>query len=356
VEDRCGEYHRKKVLLVGGSLNQTTMVRAVSTYLEDDFDCYFAPFYCDGPFFSLLARLGLLNFSIIGGSFRKASCTYLEDNGLPVDAEGRTYDYDLVVMTTDLLIPRNLRHKTMILIQEGMTDPEGLGYFLVKWLGFPRWAASTAATGLSDAYKYFCVASDGYRELFVRKGVKRDKTVVTGIPNFDNVSSYLDNDFPHRGYVLVATTDTRETFKFDNRKKFIRRCMEIANGRQLIFKLHPNEDFVRSTREIKELAPDALVFSEGNTNHMIANCEVLITQHSSVVYAGLALGKECYSDFDMDLLRELTPIQNGGTSAQNIAAVCRAVLEGRAVEGQYVSDLKPEPDMGIRGGPQWSLH
>jgi len=27
---------------------------------------------------------------------------------------------------------------------------------------------------------------------------------VTGMPNFDNCSSYFQNDFPHRGYVLVA--------------------------------------------------------------------------------------------------------------------------------------------------------
>jgi hypothetical protein len=62
---------------------------------------------------------------------------------------------------------------------------------------------------------------------------------------------------------------------------------------------------------------------------MIANCDVLITRYSTTVYVGLALGKEAYSDFDMQELRRLTPIQNNAAAA-NIAAVCRQILEGDA--------------------------
>jgi hypothetical protein len=58
---------------------------------------------------------------------------------------------------------------------------------------------------------------------------------------------------------------------------------------------------------------------------MIANCDVLVTQYSSVVFVGLALGKECHSYFDLGDLRELLPIQNGGTSAAAIARVCEEV-------------------------------
>jgi hypothetical protein len=59
---------------------------------------------------------------------------------------------------------------------------------------------------------------------------------------------------------------------------------------------------------------------------MIANCEVLMTQFSSCVFVGLALGKECTSEFDIEELRKLVPLQNGGTSAANIASVCEALL------------------------------
>jgi hypothetical protein len=59
---------------------------------------------------------------------------------------------------------------------------------------------------------------------------------------------------------------------------------------------------------------------------MIANCDVLITRFSSTVYVGMALGKEVYSDFDLNDLRRMMPIQNGGTSAQTIANIARELL------------------------------
>jgi hypothetical protein len=130
--------------------------------------------------------------------------------------------------------------------------------------------------------------------------------------------------------VLVATSDTRETFKFENRRKLIRHCVETAAGRKLIFKLHPNENHARAIDEIREEAPGSLVFTDGNIEHMIANCEVLITRFSSVVYIGMALGKEVHSDFPMDELRRQTPLQNGGVSACNIAAVCQDVLNNHS--------------------------
>ncbi|MEZ4516557.1 MAG: hypothetical protein R3C44_06865 [Chloroflexota bacterium] len=159
-----------------------------------------------------------------------------------------------------------------------------------------------------------------------------EKLVVTGIPNFDNCASYLDNDFPYHNFVLVATSDARETYKFDNRKKFIQQAIEIADGRQLIFKLHPNENIDRATREILDLAPDALIYTNGNIDHMIANCDVLICQYSTVVYVGLALGKEVHSYFDVDMLKQMVPLQNGGTSGRNIAEVCRHMLRGEPVD------------------------
>lgn len=319
--------NKKKVLCVGGSLNQTTMVHAVATQLMDDYDCWFTPFYPDEGLQTALHRAGWLDFCIMGGQFLAQTQRYLEEHNLPVDYGGRRHDYDLVITTTDLIVQRNIRRKPIVLIQEGMTDPETIMFHLCKHLGLPRYLASTATMGLSDAYQVFCVASEGYRDLFIRKGVRPEKIVVTGIPNFDNAVRFHYNRFPYRGYVLVATSDTRETFKRDDRERFIRHVLKIAAGRPLIFKLHPNENFYRSYREIQRLAPRALVLAEGNTGEMIANCDVLITQYSSVAFIGLALGKEVHSYFDVEDLKRLLPIQNGGTSHRHIAAVCRRVLE-----------------------------
>jgi hypothetical protein len=296
-------------------------------------DCFYTPYYSDG-LLHWASRNGLLDFTVLGGRMRRLTDEYLDRQCLPRDERGRRGPYDLVVTCSDLIVQRNIRRSPLVLVQEGMTDPEDLGYRLVRALGLPRWLGSTATTGLSLAYDRFCVASEGYRDQFTARGVPPDKLVVTGIPNFDNCRAFLDNDFPLRGYILVATSDTRETFKRDNRRRFLRWVGEIAQGRPLVFKLHPNENVPRSTGEILGRFPRALVLAEGNTNYMIANCDVLITQYSSVVYVGLALGKECHSHFPLEQLRRLVPLQNGGTSGRRIAGVCERLLEAEPARSE----------------------
>jgi len=163
--------------------------------------------------------------------------------------------------------------------------------------------------------------------MFIQKGADAEKIIVTGLPNFDNAKQFLNNDFPHKNYVMVATSDARETFKLENRKKFILDAVKIADGRQLLFKLHPNEKFERAKKEIEKYAPGSLIFQQGNTDHMIANCDVLITKYSSVVYIGLALEKEVHSYFKLEDLKKLMPIQNNGTSAERIARLGKQMLE-----------------------------
>lgn len=316
---------RKKILFICGSMNQTTQMHQIANELSG-YDHFFSPYYCDGAL-DLLRKADLLEMTILGNKHIRRCREYLKANELVEDFQGKNNRYDLVLTCSDLIMPSNILDKKVVLVQEGMTDPENFLFHLVKRFRFlPRWLPSTAAAGLSDQYDLFCVASEGYRNLFIRKGVQPAKIRVTGIPNFDNCRKNLNNTFPYRNYTLVCTSDMRETYKFENRKNFIRKAVRIANGRQLIFKLHPNENVERATHEINTYAPGALIFPTGNTDEMIANCDVLITRYSSTVYTGLALGKEVYSDFDVAELRQLTPIQNA-SAAENIADVCRELLE-----------------------------
>jgi hypothetical protein len=318
---------RKKILFVCGSLNQTTQMHQISVHLRE-YERFFTPYYADG-IVDTARRLGLLEFTILGRKLASMSLDYLQSHHLAIDYGGIAHDYDLVVTCADLIIPRNIRGRRIVLVQEGMTDPENWVYHLARLIPIPRYLASTSTMGLSHAYDYFCVGSEGYRDLFVRKGVDPARIVVTGIPNFDNCARFLDNDFPHHGYVLACTSDARETFKWENRKAFIQKCVALAGGRKLIFKLHPNENHRRATGEINRWAPDALVFTAGDANHMVANCETLVTLYSTLAYIGIALGKDVYSAFDVDELRKLVPIQNGGTSAIAVAEVCRRHIERR---------------------------
>ncbi len=314
-----------KVLFICGSMNQTTQLHQVARAFPEC-DAHFTPYYGDRTV-TVMRQLGLIEISI-GGNKRRGWCIdYLNAHNLAIDLDGKRGDYDLVVGCTDMVVPKNVRKHRLVMVQEGILDPEGLVFRLVKRFRFlPRWFAGTATTGMSNLYDRYCVASEGYRRHFIKNGADPAKIVATGIPNFDDCRRFNANTFPHHGYALVCTSDTRETGKIDFRKRFIRRAVAIANGRKLVFKLHPNENLARCTREIHAVAPDALVFQDGSAEEMIANCDALITQWSSTVFVGMALGKEVHTNFDKDELAKLAPIQNGATSAKNIADVCREVL------------------------------
>ncbi len=305
-------------------MNQTMQMVQIYKHLSE-YECYFTPYYSDG-FLEVLVKAGLLNFTILGNAVRQQAEKYLQSRGLKLDPSAQRQVYDLILTCSDLIIPKNISKSPIVLVQEGMIDPENFKFHLVRKLDLPRYLANTSMTGLSNAYERFCVASEGFRELFIKKGVPAEKIVVTGIPNFDNAKQYLQNDFPYKGYILAATSHLRESYKFENRKAFIKLALTIADGRPLIFKLHPREDHVRARREIDKYAPKSIVFIEGNTNHMIANCDALVTRYSSVLLVALALNKPIYSDLPSMELPKLTPLQNGGKSAANIANICKSYL------------------------------
>lgn len=331
---------RAKALFICGSVNQTKQMHKIAAELPE-LDAHFTPYYCDGHL-EVLRRLKLCDFTVLGWPWRKDCMRYLRRNGLPMDFEGRRYqdEYRLVVTCSDVVVPQNIRGKPLVAVQEGMTDPERVWFWARKLLPFiPRWTAGTAWTGSSNLYDRFCVASEGYRDFFIkRKGADPRKVAVTGIPNFDDCARYRDNQFPHHGYVLACTSDARETLKLDNRTRFIRSVLALAaarGNRQVIFKLHPNENWERSTREIRAVAPDALVLTSGSAEEMVANCAVLVCQYSTLAFVGLALDKEVHSYFDVDELRRLLPKQ-GGQAARAIAQVCRAVLAARSDVSQAI--------------------
>ena len=308
-----------------------------------EFEHFFTPYFAEG-ILEQFRRLGWLEFTILGHRSEARALEYFQKHHLNVDSHGMGGPYDLVLTCADLLIPHNIRSSPIILIQEGMTDPEHWVYQIVRHAVLfkkrllPRWLASTSMMGLSGYYARFCVASESYRQLFIRKGAPAHKIVVTGIPNFDNCTRHLNNDFPHRDYFLVCTSDMRETYMPENRKQFIKRAIELADDRQIIFKLHPNENWERATKEIKKLAPASLIYTAGNTDHMIANCSGFLTHYSSTIYVAVALGKEVYCDLDVEELKRLLPLQNI-VSARNIARICREVVveSERAITTKTIS-------------------
>jgi len=335
----------ENILFICGSLNQTTQMHQIAQQMGE-YNCMFTPYYTDG-IEDLVAKTGALNFTVLGGRHQLDSRNYLRNQNLPIDERGKRHNYDMVVTCSDLIVQNNIRGKRTLLVQEGITEPEGRLYKFYKTFPFlPRYIANTATSGLSNAYDIFCVASQGYADHFIRKGVHPEKIAVTGIPNFDNLAKNQENDFPYRNYILVATTPFRETFRGDDRMVFLEQCGQIAKGRQMIFKLHPTENAARATREIKSLFPDALVLTSGNVNHMIANAEVVITQQSTCTFVALGLNKETHTYLDMGELRRLMPIQNNGISAGRIASIANRLL-------RTPMSVLEQIRRGYRSRPRW---
>lgn len=316
----------KKIFFICGTMNQTTMMYQVAQNLPE-YEHYYSAYYGDGEQ-DWAARHGLIDFSILAGKFKQDTENFIRDKGLNMDYRGEGQEYDLVVTCSDLIVPKNVRDKKIILVQEGMMVPENWVSKLVRNFNLPRYLANTAMTGMSLAYEKFCVASEGFADMFVKKGIPRERIAVTGMPNFDDVLKYRKNDFPHHDYVLGATSANRESYVYENRKKFILKTKRIAEelGKPILFKTHPNENQERAVKEFNKYAPSSLIYTSGNTNEMIANCAAMVTRFSSVLLVASALDKPVYSELDTDFVKSLKPIQNEGTSAVAIADICREYL------------------------------
>lgn len=320
----------KKILFIIGSRNQTSQMHQIATQLPE-FDCYFSQFFGDHAIMRYATEKGWLDRTIMGkGKFKTEADAYLNQYGLRSDYRGEQYGYhyDMVIICTDMVVPDIAKKAKCIWVQEGMIDRLTRWGKAVKYLGMqPYWTVTTELNGSSNIADIYCTASEGYSQYIANLGTDSNRIIATGIPNYDNCKTFLQNDFPHRDYVMVATSDTRETMRFDNRKGFIEKAVAIANGRQMLFKLHPNENYSRAEAEIRRYAPaDSLIFDKGDTDFMVANCHTLITQWSTVVFTGIVLGKKVYSNFDINFLRRVCPIQNDGQSAKRIADICRAYM------------------------------
>jgi hypothetical protein len=324
---------KRRALFVCGSLNQTKQLHRVASELRE-VEAWFSPFFGDW-LATLGRRLGVAENTISGDKLRTRCLNYLKEHGLRIDVDGMQPGYDLLVDCTDLTLPGKFRGLPTLIVQEGMTDPETWLSKLVQRMGAPRWLSGTTLTGTSGAYDAMCVASEGFRDLFISRGAPAEKLHVTGIPNFDDCACYRHNTLRESGYVLACTSDLREVLRWDDRPAFLQRVRDAARGRAIHVKLHPNENLKRAIREIERYCPGAVIHIDTSAEELIANCSVLFTQYSSVAFVGLALGKDVHSYYPIDELRRLLPIQNGGRSAYAIAGIARELL-GLPVASEHV--------------------
>lgn len=334
---------KKNILCVGGSRNQTSQLHQIASHLESDYNIYYTQVFGEGIFYKAAAEIGFFDNTVLGrdSSFTKASQQYIQTHQLQYDYRGQSkgIKYDMALLSTDMIVPKSFQKLKMVWIQEGMIDPiNNFGKF-IRQMGLPAYlTASTALNGTSNIADIYFAMSHGYKEYFTHYGTEKDKILVTGIPNFDNIISMLEMEYPESGYVLVATSDIRELGGNDDRIHLINEALRIANGRKIIFKPHPNENVQRIIAEIKSVIPNATIITEPIIDTLIAHCDVLITQYSSCVYQGLVLGKKVYSYFPIEELEAKKPIQNGGKSGKIIAEIVAEFMEYDGVKSEFVKN------------------
>src|SRR5262245_43977482 len=112
-----------RALFICGSVNQTKQMHQIARELPE-LEAIYSPYYCDGVL-RRMRDLGMVDWTILGAPWRRDCMAYLEKHGLRVDFEGTQGGYDLVLTCSDLVVPHNVRRQPLVLVQEGMTDPEG---------------------------------------------------------------------------------------------------------------------------------------------------------------------------------------------------------------------------------------
>lgn len=333
--------NKKNIICLVGSLNQTKQLHEISRHLTDDYNVYFTQIFGEGLLFKIAAESGLTDNTVLGknSSFTKASREYMQDHQLQYDyrAKSKGILYDLALVSTDMVFPKMFKKIKSIWIQEGMIDQMKLTGILAKKLGLPEYSTGdTSLNGTSNQADIYCAMSNGYKDYFARYGTKKEKIIVTGVPNFDNIASFEKNSYHEDGFVLIATSDIRELGGNENRINFFKKCRVIAKDKKVIYKPHPNENLERVQKELRLVLPDAEIITKPILDTLIAHCDTLITQWSSSAYVGLTLDKTVYSYFPIKELEFKKPIQNGGSSASRIAEIAREFIEFQGEKSAFI--------------------
>ena len=318
---------KKKILFYCGSANQTSQLFQVSQFLQDEYDCWFSPAYFD-DWQNLVMRMGLLEMSIVGKRRVNQAIEYLEERNCQIDYRAKKNQYDMVYLCTDVIQPDAFKKHKKIVVQEGFVLPEDWRAPIIKRMSWVYGWADTALTAQTDNYDYFCAAGEGYRQYFIDRGADPDKVLTTGIPNFDDLKHLKNNPLHEKDFVLIITSAIREAAGRENRKKYLKYALDQADGRDLIFKLHPSENHDRAIREIRRLTQEGVILMEGNTEHMIANSAQVVARASTVIMTALALDiPVCSPAYTTEELEQFRPLQNNGRSAEAIADLGKKLIE-----------------------------
>lgn len=174
----------KRILFICGSLSQTIQMQEIAKQLPHH-DCRFTPYYGD-EYESWLVQAAVADGTIDGQKARTLCLKYLNDQKLPVDMSGELEDYRLIVTSTDLTVQRSTPQVPVVLVQERFIVEHPSYFGLVNWQNvLRRWLSRTIRFNSDGRYDRLCVASEWYKEEYIRNGADPARIIVTGIPGVE---------------------------------------------------------------------------------------------------------------------------------------------------------------------------
>jgi len=151
---------------------------------------------------------------------------------------------------------------------------------------------SEVSNDFCKSFKIYGLKSDKYfvwgnssKSHYLNHGFQDDQIVITGSPIHDPVFQKSKNSLQN-DYVLLGTNTPVGIFAdelsvpiqhdYENSVKKI--CEEIIkNNKKLIVKLHPASDQMNLTSLIHEVEPSIPIFSRGELQKLLANCQLYVS-------------------------------------------------------------------------------
>ncbi|MEM2131600.1 MAG: hypothetical protein QXR96_03680 [Candidatus Woesearchaeota archaeon] len=319
-----------KIAFLGGSKNQTRIALEIALELQKKgHQVSFSPMYSENPFLNFLRKFGLLEKTILGTKRRQEAEQILKEYNSNLDKhieldDGLKGNYDLVVLTQDLLIPENLPKKR-VLVQEGMFTPDNfLSYLSRKFYFLPLFLGNTSNTGLSvlrdpNSYDYFFVMNDYFRRRAINLGIPSEKVFATGIPLFDKIEVYEKPQ--EENYILCALSPFIEDQLGYFRTLFFAVDLAKKENKRLLVKLHPTE-----SQLVEKVLSNfvSILPRTANAKQYIQNSYGVVAQYSSVLIEAQLYEKPAYSLYLNP--ENLKPIINNGQSALTISNFIDSLL------------------------------
>lgn len=135
------------------------------------------------------------------------------------------------------------------------------------------------------------VGGDYYKEIYLKRGAKKDQVVVTGWPKFDSLVAQSKRDlFKNHKKVLFATQPPDLDLNLKTIET-IGTCFDHLNGMYLIVKPHPAEDPKAYTKVCALFKSVVLCSNQENTTSLVAAADVLITVSSTVAIEAVLFDK-----------------------------------------------------------------